>query len=99
MINFPDRFSFSLYLKICKYDKDQYYFLFPFLLEKWKIRLAEVCTDQQAFQLFFLFMGSIFFFNVHWQRLLEEKQYVLRMLVTTNFNRKTYKILVNMIHA
>ena len=47
MINFPDHFLFfyfCLYFKICKYDKDKY-FLFPFLLEKWKIRLAEVCTD------------------------------------------------------
>ena len=48
MIDFPDHFlffSFFLYFKICKYDKDKLYFLFPFLLEKWKIRLAEVCTD------------------------------------------------------
>ena len=49
MINFPDHFLFfyfCLYFKICKYDNDKEYFLFPFLLEKWKIRLAEVCTDQ-----------------------------------------------------
>ena len=48
MIDFSDHFlffSFFLYFKICKYDKDKLYFLFPFLLEKWKIRLAEVCTD------------------------------------------------------
>ena len=48
MINFSDHFLFFyfiLYFKICKYDKDKYYFLFPFLLEKSKIRLAEVCTD------------------------------------------------------
>ena len=51
MINFPEHFLFfyfCLYFKICKYDKDNEYFLFPFLLEKWKIRLAEVCTDQGA---------------------------------------------------
>ena len=51
MINFPDHFLFfyfCLYFKICKYDKDKEYFLFPFLLEKWKIRLAEVCTDLVA---------------------------------------------------
>ena len=48
MIDFPDHFlffSFFLYFEICKYDKDKKYFLFPFVLEKWKIRLAEVCTD------------------------------------------------------
>ena len=48
MIDFTDHFlffSFFLYFEICKYDKDKKYFLFPFLLEKWKIRLAEVCTD------------------------------------------------------
>ena len=51
MINFPDHFLFfyfCLYFKICKYDKDKEYFLFPFLLEKWKIRLAEVCTDPRS---------------------------------------------------
>ena len=51
MINFPDHFLFfyfCLYFKICKYDKDKEYFLFPFLLEKWKIRLAEVCTDPKC---------------------------------------------------
>ena len=53
MINFPDHFLFFyffLYFKICKYDKDKWYFLFLFLLEKWKIRLAEVCTDPNAGQ-------------------------------------------------
>ena len=48
MINFPDHFLFfyfCLYFKICKYDNDKEYFLFPFLVEKWKIRMAEVCTD------------------------------------------------------
>ena len=50
MTNFPDHFlffSFFLYFKICKYDKDKQYFLFPILLEKWKIRLAEMCTDRR----------------------------------------------------
>ena len=49
MIDFYDHFLFFyfiLYFKICKYDKDRYYFLFPFLLEKSKIRLAEVGTDR-----------------------------------------------------
>ena len=49
MINFPDHFLFfyfCLYFKICKYDKNNEYFLFLFLLEKWKIRLAEVYTDR-----------------------------------------------------
>ena len=51
MINFPDHFLFfyfCLCFKICKYDKDIWYFLFPFLLQKWKIRLAEECTDQNT---------------------------------------------------
>ena len=33
MIDFPDHFIFFyfiLYFKICKYDKDKQYFLFPF---------------------------------------------------------------------
>ena len=38
-------FYFFPYFKICKYDKDNQYVLFPFWLEKWKNRLAEVCTD------------------------------------------------------
>ena len=51
MINFPDHFLFfyfCLYFKICKYDKDKEYFLFPCLLEKRKLRLAEVCTDPEG---------------------------------------------------
>ena len=51
MINFPDHFLFFyffLYFKICKYDKDKWYFLFLFLLEKWKIRLTGVCTDPEG---------------------------------------------------
>ena len=53
MIKFPDHFLFFFFclsFKICKYDKDKEYFLFPFLLEKWKIRLAEVCTDHVSLE-------------------------------------------------
>ena len=61
MINFPEHFLFfyfCLYFKICKYDKDNEYFLFPFLLEKWKIRLAEVCTDHYLFRTSFILLFS-----------------------------------------
>ena len=45
---FPDHFLFFFFFEICKYDKGKYYFLSPFLLEKWKIRLAGVCTDHAS---------------------------------------------------
>ena len=67
MINFPDHFLFFyffLYFKICKYNKNKSYFLFPFLLGKWKIRLAEVCTDRtEATVLSLIFINAIFYFQ------------------------------------